>query len=101
MKKAGGRCHTIKSLDVQRELMARHGADVVFEEKLSGKDADNRPELQKAFKHGVSAMQISNAKRVVGYCRNEVHSPTDVNPANQLFAGQRGEPKRRELQRRF
>jgi hypothetical protein len=53
MKKAGGRCHTIsQSLDVQRELMAPHGADVVFEEKLSGKDADNRPELQKAFKHG-------------------------------------------------
>ena len=78
-------------------LMARHGADVVFEQKLSGKDADNRPELQKAFKHGVSAMQIFNAKRVVRYCRNEVHSPTGVNPVNQLFAGQRGRGQNRSI----
>jgi hypothetical protein len=71
--------------------MARHGADVVFEQKLSGKDADNRQNT------GVSAMQISNAKRVVGYCRNEVHSPTGVNPVNQLFAGQRGRGQNRSI----
>lgn len=35
-----------QSLDVQREALAKAGVDKLFEEKKSGRSADDRPELQ-------------------------------------------------------
>jgi hypothetical protein len=92
MKKAGGRCHTIsQSLDVQRELTARHGADVVFEEKLSGKTRAAEGLQTRGFLRCKYPMQ----NEWLGIVGIEVHSPTGVNPLNQLFAGQRGRGQNR------
>lgn len=38
-----------QSLDLQREALAKAGIDKMFEEKRSGRSADDRPELQSAI----------------------------------------------------
>ena len=46
---------TSQNLDVQREALAKAGIDKLFEEKKSGRSADDRPELQAAIdfaRHG-------------------------------------------------
>lgn len=40
---------TDQSLDLQRDALAQAGADKIFEEKKSGRSADDRPELQAAI----------------------------------------------------
>lgn len=49
---------TDQSLDVQREALSRAGIDKLFEEKRSGRSADDRPQLQAAIEFARDGDQI-------------------------------------------